>query len=40
MPRVSRQLPLFPGEGTLQDPLPPAIRAQAEALLTDLLLEH
>jgi hypothetical protein len=38
MPRVRPQLPLFPTEGTVPDPLPPAIRVQAEILLTDLLL--
>jgi hypothetical protein len=38
MPRVRQQLLLFPDEGTLQGPLPHAIRVQAEELLTDLLL--
>ena len=38
MPRVRRQLPLFPIAGPVPDPLPPAIRVQAEVLLTDLLL--
>jgi hypothetical protein len=38
MPRVRRQLSLFPSEGTIQEPLPSEIKTQAEALLTDLLL--